>query len=56
MGLPALSSVIFSTRAGDLPEAYMRYLANGIRDTFGLDGVPIRIYLRKPKNPFEDEK
>ena len=48
--------VIFSTRAGDLPEAYMRYLANGIRDTFGLDGVPIRIHLRKPKNPFEDEK
>ena len=48
--------VIFSTRAGDLPEAYMRYLANGIRDTFGLDGVPIRIYLRKPKNPFEDGK
>ncbi len=48
--------VIFSTRAGDLPEAYMRYLANGIRDAFGLDGVPIRIHLRKPKNPFEDEK
>ncbi len=46
--------VIFSTRAGDLPEAYMRYLANGIRDTFGLDGVPIRIHLRKPKNPFEE--
>ncbi|MBY0511933.1 MAG: ribosome biogenesis GTPase Der [Rhodospirillaceae bacterium] len=44
--------VIFSTRAGDLPEAYMRYLANGIRDTFGLDGVPIRIHLRKPKNPY----
>jgi GTP-binding protein len=48
--------VIFSTRAGDLPEAYMRYLANGIRDTFDLVGVPIRIYLRKPKNPYEDEK
>ena len=48
--------VIFSTRAGDLPEAYMRYLANGIRDNFGLDGVPIRIHLRKPKNPFEEEK
>jgi len=26
---------------------------HGIRDNFGLDGVPIRIYLRKPKNPFE---
>ena len=48
--------VIFSTRAGDLPEAYMRYLANGIRDNFGLDGVPIRIHLRKPENPYEDEK
>ena len=48
--------VIFSTRAGDLPEAYMRYLANGIRDNFGLDGVPIRIHLRKPANPYEDEK
>ncbi len=48
--------VIFSTRAGDLPDAYMRYLTNGLRDTFDLDGVPIRIHLRKPKNPFEDEK
>jgi GTP-binding protein len=47
--------VIFSTRAGDLPEAYMRYLANGIRDTFGLDGVPIRIHLRKPKNPYGED-
>jgi GTP-binding protein len=48
--------VIFSTRAGDLPEAYMRYLTNGLRDAFGLDGVPIRIYLRKPKNPYEDDQ
>ena len=47
--------VIFSTRAADLPDAYMRYLANGLRDEFGLDGVPIRISLRKPKNPFADE-
>lgn len=47
--------VIFSTRAADLPDAYMRYLVNGLRDTFDLDGVPIRIHLRKPKNPFEDE-
>jgi GTP-binding protein len=46
--------VIFSTRAADLPDAYMRYLVNGLRDAFGLDGVPIRISLRKPKNPFAD--
>jgi GTP-binding protein len=48
--------VIFSTRPGDLPEAYMRYLTNSLRDAFDLDGVPIRIHLRKPKNPFDDEK
>jgi GTP-binding protein len=48
--------VLFSTRAGDLPDAYMRYLANSLRDAFDLDGVPIRIYLRKPKNPFEEKK
>jgi GTP-binding protein len=46
--------VIFSTRAADLPDAYMRYLTNGLRDTFDLDGVPIRISLRKPKNPFAE--
>ncbi len=48
--------VIFSTRATDLPDAYMRYLTNGLRDSFGLDGTPIRINLRKPKNPFADDK
>ena len=47
---------IFSTRAGDLPDAYMRYLTNGLRDAFALDGVPIRIGLRKPKNPYADDE
>jgi len=45
--------VVFSTRPMDLPDAYARYLVNGMRDTFDLDGVPIRIHLRKPKNPYE---
>ena len=47
--------ILFSTRAADLPEDYMRYLSNSLRDNFALDGVPIRIHVRKPKNPFEDE-
>ena len=47
--------LIFSTRPGDLPDAYMRYLVNELRDAFGLDGVPIRLNLKKPKNPFVDE-
>jgi GTPase len=48
--------LIFSTRPGDLPEAYMRYLINGLRDAFDLDGVPIRLNLKKPKNPFVNEE
>ena len=48
--------MIFSTRPGDLPEAYMRYLTNGLRDAFDLDGVPIRLNLKKPKNPFVNEE
>lgn len=44
---------IFVSKPDELPDSYMRYLANGIRETFGLDGVPIRIHLRKPKNPYD---
>lgn len=47
---------IFVSKPDELPDSYMRYLANGIRETFGLDGVPIRIHLRKPKNPYDPSK
>ncbi len=43
---------IFSSRADKLPASYTRYLANGLRDDFGLEGVPIRIFLRKGDNPY----
>lgn len=36
----------------DLPESYVRYLVNGLRDDFGMEGVPIRMLFRKPKNPY----
>jgi len=36
----------------DLPEGYRRYLVNGLRESFGLDGVPIRVLLRKGDNPY----
>ena len=47
------SFVLFCTRADAVPDAYLRYLANGLRETFDLPGVPIRIMLREKKNPFE---
>lgn len=46
------SFVIFSTRPGEIPESYRRYLINGLRERFGLNGVPIRITLRKGDNPY----
>ena len=44
--------VLFASRPAALPEAYLRYLTNGLRDSFGLAGVPIRIGLRKGRNPY----
>jgi GTPase len=43
---------IFGNRSELLPESYLRYLANGLRDDFDLGGVPIRINPRKSKNPY----
>ena len=44
--------VIFSSNPDQLPESYLRYLSNGIREEFGLVGVPIRLNMRKRENPF----
>ena len=38
----------------EMPEAYLRYLQNGLRESFKLDGVPLRIRLRKQENPYAD--
>ena len=43
---------LFSTRPAAIPESYQRYIANGLRETFDLPGVPIRVSLRKGKNPY----
>ncbi|XWN33772.1 MAG: ribosome biogenesis GTPase Der [Devosia sp.] len=46
--------IAFCSRPDALPAAYRRYLVNGIRETFDLPGVPIRLTLRKPDNPYAD--
>lgn len=47
--------VVFSQRAAALPASYSRYLVNGLRQAFGLPGVPLRIHLRAGKNPYADK-
>ena len=47
--------VIFTSNPDSLPDSYMRYVSNGLRQAFGIEGVPIRIHLRKRENPFENK-
>jgi GTP-binding protein len=46
------SFVIFCTRADAVPDAYQRYLINGLREKFELPGTPIRLTLREKANPY----
>ena len=46
------SFVLFCSRADAIPESYLRYLVNSLRDTFDLPGTPIRVTLREKDNPF----
>jgi GTP-binding protein len=46
-------SFILFSNLSEIPESYLRYLVNGMRERFGLHGVPIRIKVRKNKNPYE---
>ncbi|MCQ4631125.1 MULTISPECIES: ribosome biogenesis GTPase Der [Shinella] len=44
--------MISCTRPDALPESYIRYLTNGLRNDFNLPGVPIRIHFKASDNPF----
>lgn len=46
----------FGNQLQALPTSYTRYLINGIRDTFKLAGVPIRLSMRTSDNPYEDKR
>lgn len=46
------SFVLFCARADAIPESYVRYLVNSMREAFDLPGTPIRIMLREKANPY----
>jgi GTP-binding protein len=48
--------LVFGTRAEQMPEDYQRYLVNGLRESFGLGGTPIRIQGRGTINPYADQE
>ncbi len=45
---------LFVSKPKEIPDSYLRYLANSLRETFGLPGVPLRFVLRKGKNPYAE--
>jgi GTP-binding protein len=44
--------MISCTRPDAVPESYIRYLTNGLRNDFNMPGVPIRIHFRATDNPY----
>jgi GTP-binding protein len=44
--------VVSCSRPDAMPQAYVRYLVNNLRDSFDMPGVPIRMALRTSDNPF----
>lgn len=50
------SFVLFCSRADAVPQAYLRYLVNSLRDHFELPGTPVRITLREKANPFAHKR
>ena len=44
--------ILSASQADELGKDYIRFLVNRLRDDFGMPGVPIRLTMRKAKNPF----
>ncbi|HMD63553.1 MAG TPA: ribosome biogenesis GTPase Der [Stellaceae bacterium] len=44
---------LFTSKPSELPDSYRRYLINALRREFDLPGTPIRMMLRKGKNPYD---
>ena len=44
--------VLIASRGERTPEQYRRYLINGLRESFGFQGTPIRLIIRQGNNPF----
>ncbi len=47
---------LFGNQLRDLPTSYQRFLVHGLRQSFDLPGVPIRLSMRQGDNPFDKKK
>jgi GTP-binding protein len=47
---------LFGAKLVDLPDDYLRYLGNSLRDTFELPGIVLRFVARQTRNPYAAER
>jgi GTP-binding protein len=47
---------LFGNQLDALPESYARYLTNGLREAFDLQGTPLRLLTRNTRNPYDPKK
>ena len=47
--------VVSCSRPESMPQSYIRYLSNSLREAFEMPGVPIRLVLRASENPFANK-
>lgn len=47
---------LFGNMVQDLPESYVRYLMNDLRESFDMHGTPLRFKLKKGDNPYSKKK
>jgi GTPase len=45
-------SFILFANTSDIPDSYIRYLTNSLREAFSLPSVPIRMKIKKNNNPY----
>lgn len=42
-----------SSNIDKVPQSYIRYMSNALCECFGFEGVPLRLMVRKKKNPYD---
>ncbi len=47
-------SFILFSNTSDIPDSYIRYLTNSMREAFKLPSIPIRMRIKKNKNPYAE--
>ncbi len=46
--------VMWCGRPKSISDSYQRYLINGLREAFDMEGVPVRLLIRTSKNPYKN--